>query len=174
MLFRSTGVFLDPNSTEYYVTEPLKKRGINNEQLFKTFIDQHGFLTLEKNQKYSDLLAELRSRGFWIQILTSRPESNLTSFYDTFSWLQRNSIDADGVAFAPEKYVWLTDQPFFSGGKYFAIDDSAKHASEYAKHGVKVVVPKKSYNEEAARMKNVLYVENDPDIHEILRFFDGV
>ena len=50
-----TGVFLDPNSAEYYVTEPLKKHGINNEQLFRSFIDQHGFLSLEKNEKYCKL-----------------------------------------------------------------------------------------------------------------------
>lgn len=160
---QTTGHFLDPQSKEYYNTDVLKKAGLNNETLFKGFIDSHGFLLLDRNDRYVKLLQYLKDRGFWIQIVTARPESNLTAFYDTYSWLYRHGIEADGIAFTPEKFVFLTDQPYYSTGKYFAVDDSAKHAAEYAKHGVKVLVPQKSYNTEVALLENVYYVPNVRD-----------
>ena len=159
----STGHFLDPASKEYYNTDVLKKAGLNNEALFKGFIDSHGFLLLERNEAYCSLLHNLKSRGFWVQIVTARPDSNLTAFYDTYSWLSRNNIDVDAVAFTPEKFVFLSDQPYYSGGRYFAVDDSAKHAAEYAKHGVRVVVPEKTYNKEVAGLDRVLYVPQNCD-----------
>lgn len=159
----TTGHFLDPDSKEYYNTDVLKKAGLNNETLFKSFIDSHGFLLLERNEAYSGLLRHLKSLGFWVQIVTARPETNLTAFYDTYSWLARHGIDADGVAFTSEKFVFLTDQPYYSSGRYFAVDDSPKHAAEYAKHGVGVVVPEKTYNQEVSGLSGVLYVPRDQE-----------
>ncbi len=159
----TTGTFLDPESHEYYNTDALKKTGLNNEFLFKTFIDQHGFLLLERNEKYFNFLRQLQDKGYWIQIVTARPDANLTAFYDTYSWLSRHGIEADGVAFTPEKFVFLTDQPYYNKGKYFAIDDSAKHSAEYAKHGVHTLVPEKSYNSEVKSLPNVSYVAKDED-----------
>lgn len=159
----TTGHFLDPESKDYYITDTIKAVGLNNETLFKGFMDSHGFLLLERNQQYYDFLGHLKSRGFWIQILTARPESNLTAFYDTYSWLARHGIEADGIAFTPEKFVWLTDQKYFSSGRYFAVDDSAKHAAEYAKHGVSCVVPEKTYNREVSSLTGVTYVPKESD-----------
>ena len=159
----TTGCFLDPESKEYYATDALKEKGLNNEALFRGFIDQHGFLLLDRNEAYFNLLKSLKARGHWIQIVTARPETDLTAFYDTYSWLARHGIDPDGVAFTPEKFVWLTDQPYFAKGKYFAVDDSAKHAAEYAKHGVVTVVPEKSYNTEVRNMSNIVYVPRGED-----------
>ena len=159
----TTGHFLDPESKEYYNTAVIKAVGLNNESLFRDFISGHGFLALERNETYCSALRHLKSMGYWVQIVTARPESNLTAFYDTYSWLSRHDIDPDGVAFTSEKFVWLTDQPYFSGGKYFAVDDSPKHAAEYAKHGVTVLVPEKSYNGEVSGVKNVIYVPRDVD-----------
>lgn len=164
----TTGCFLDPENTSYYATDVLKPAGLNNDVLFKSFIEQHGFLSLERDETYFGLLHHLQASGFWIQIVTARPERNLTAFYDTFSWLSRHGIDADGVAFTPEKFVFLTDQPYFLSGKYFAVDDSAKHAAEYARHGVPVLVPEKSYNREVAGLTNVHYVPRHVDPVDIL------
>jgi hypothetical protein len=166
----TTGTLLDPESTEYYNTDALKKTGLNNEFLFKSFIDQHGFLLLERNESYYGLLRHLQSKGYWVQIVTARPESNLTAFYDTYSWLARHGIEADGVAFTPEKFVFLTDQPYYSGQhRYFAVDDSAKHAAEYAKHSVTVIVPEKSYNREVSGLSNIHYVPKSHDPIEVLK-----
>jgi len=155
---RKCGHFIDPESDEYYNVREFKKLDINSEGYFKEFIDCHGLALLERDEAYIALLNHLKSQGYWIQIITSRPENELNCFYDTYAWLSMNKIDADGVAFAPEKFVWLTKQPYYSKGKYFAIDDSAKHAAEYAKHDVKVMVPEKSYNQEVKGINNISYV----------------
>ena len=47
-----------------------------------------------------------------------------------------------------------------------AVDDSAKHASEYAKHGIKVFLPKTHYNEEVHNMKNVSVFADPDDIYK--------
>jgi hypothetical protein len=155
---KKCGHFIDPESDEYYNVREFKKLGISSEGYFKEFMDGHGLLALERDEDYIGLLNHLKSRGYWIQIITSRPSSELACFYDTYSWLRRNEIEVDGVAFAPEKFIWLTKQPFYSKGKYFAIDDSAKHSAEYAKHGVKVLVPEKPYNQEVRGVNNIVYV----------------
>lgn len=158
-----TGHTFDPESDEYYNVKEFKKCGLSSEKYFKDFIDQHGFLLLDRNDKYHNLFRHLKESGYWVQVVTSRPASNLTAFYDTYSWLARNGLGADGVTFTPEKFVWLTDQEYFSGGRYFAVDDSAKHAAEYAKHGVKVIVPEKSYNREVVGRSNIVYVPREAD-----------
>lgn len=38
-----TGIFMDPESTEYYNTVKFKEHGLNSEFFFKKFIDDHGF-----------------------------------------------------------------------------------------------------------------------------------
>lgn len=158
-----TGHFIDPESDEYYNTREFKRLNINGDFLFRSFIDNHGFLLLDRNDQYLNLLRHLQGKGYWIQIVTSRPENNLTCFYDTYSWLSRHGIDADGVAFTPEKFVWLAEQPYYSKGKYFAVDDSPKHAAEYAKHQVQVLVPEKPYNAEVKGLKNISYVPHGVD-----------
>ena len=158
-----TGHFIDPESEEYYNVREFKRLNINSENFFKNFIDCHGFLLLERNDQYFKLLQHLKSQGYWIQIVTARPEANLTCFYDTYSWLARHGIEADGVAFTPEKFVWVSEQPFYARGKYFAVDDSAKHAAEYAKHSVVTVVPEKPYNKEVSGVSNIVYVPRNAD-----------
>lgn len=159
-----SGVFIDPACNEYYNVTRFRQAGLNSAEYFGKFIDAHGFLHLKRNRRYYDLLTYLKSRGYWVQILTARPESNLTCFHDTYSWLKRNDIPADAVAFSSEKFSWLSQQPYFSKGKYFAVDDSAKHSAEYAKHGVTVIVPQQTYNTEVKDLSDVVYVPSDIDI----------
>jgi hypothetical protein len=159
----TTGCEMDTESKDYYNAGTLKKHGLNNDELFRNFIDQHGFLLLERCEKYYGLLKHLKSRGYWIQLVTARPESNLTVFYDTYSWVTKHNVDPDGIAFTPEKFAWLTHQPYYTKGNYFAVDDSPKHASEYAKHGVVTVVPEKSYNADVRGQNNIVYVPQDED-----------
>lgn len=158
-----SGHHIDPESDEYYNTREFKRLGINGEGYFKSFIDSHGFLLLQRNEEYCSLLRHLKTNGYWVQIVTARSESNLTAFYDTYSWLSRHDIAVDAIAFTPEKFAWLSEQQYFTTGKYFAIDDSAKHAAEYAKHGVKVMVPEKPYNAEVKDTHNIIYVPRGAD-----------
>ena len=155
---KDSGIFIDPDSHEYYNISTFKEHGLSNEHYFRTFMEKHGFLRLEKNAKYVKMLQILKEMGFWIQIVTARPEDNLTAFYDTYSWLRRNEIPADGVAFTPEKFNWFSQQKIYGSQKFFAVDDSAKHAAEYVKHGVRVLVPEKPYNTELRGLKGITYV----------------
>lgn len=159
-----TGLDIDPNSTEYYNTAKFKEHGLNSEFFFKKFIDDHGFYRLELNKKYYELLLSLKSKGYWIQIITARDSNNLTCFYDTYAWLHLNNIPADDIAFNSEKFAWLAGQDFYKTAKLFAVDDSAKHACEYVKHGVTCVVPEKSYNIEVKNLEGIIYIKNDDDI----------
>ena len=157
-----SGFFIDPQNEEYYNISTFKAHGLSNEIYFRDFIADHGFLRLRVNEKYLSLMHHLKSAGYWIQILTARSDSNLRCFYDTFSWLARNQIPADSVAFATEKFSWLTHQEFYNEStQVFAIDDSAKHAAEYAKHSVPVLVPEKTYNKEVRGLSRITYIPFD-------------
>lgn len=161
-----TGIFMDPESTEYYNTVKFKEHGLNSEFFFKKFIDDHGFLRLGLNKKYYDFLMALKIKGYWVQIITARAADNLTCFYDTYAWLHLNSVPADDVVFTPEKFAWLAGQDFYKTAKVFAVDDSAKHSTEYAKHGVACVVPQKSYNFEVENSPGIIYVKNEEDVFD--------
>lgn len=158
-----TGVLLNAEGHEYYNITELKNAGLDNELLFNKFIDNHGFLNLDVNSKWNDVLVRLKEQGYWIQIITARPALNTTVFYDTYSWLVRHQIPADGVSFSFEKFPWLSSQPFYRTGNFIAIDDSSKHAAEYAKHNVVTVVPQKSYNTEVKLLENVIWTPHETD-----------
>jgi len=160
---RDSGIYMDPESPEYYNTSTLKEHGLSGETYFKSFIERHGFLDLPRCEPYVLLLKRLKDLGYWVQIVTARPDKNPTAFYDTYSWLRRNEIPADGVAFTTEKFNWLSQQSFYNATKHFAVDDSAKHAAEYAKHGVSVLVPEKSYNREIQGVNRIFYVPKSDD-----------
>lgn len=154
------GVNTDPNSPEYYNTVGLVKAGIEPEGVFREFISAGGFKTIPANKEIVKSMQELRDSGYWIHLLTARPSDNLKCFYDSYSWLNEMNIPFDAIDFSGEKFRWLADQDFFNSGDLVcAIDDSSKHAAEYAKHGVEVIVPDKSYNKEVHSMKGVTVLD---------------
>ena len=157
------GVFVDPMSEEYYATSTFKKVGVSNDEVFDAFVNGHGFDSLDVIEKYADLMRALSKAGCRIQVITARPAKNLIAYHDTYSWLARSRLPVDDVVFTPEKYVWLAGRPYYGKTKIIAVDDSAKHSAEYAKHGVPVIVPAKTYNREAADIAGVHYVEDDED-----------
>ena len=161
-----TGIVIDPNTTEYYNTTAFRENNIDSEEVFREFIRSRLFASLKPNKNFVDVFNMLKKKGFWMQILTARPADSLFCYYDTFEWLAHHGIEADAVAFSGEKFRWLSDQEFYGKTNVFAIDDSAKHASEYAKHGVDVIVPSTTYNQEVRERENVLYIDNHKDIIE--------
>ena len=161
---RRYGFFVDPMSAEYYNTTVFRQNGVSDSAVFQEFIDARGFSSLEVIQPYKNLMDALKSMGFWIHIVTARPEHSRFCYHDTYSWLYRNNIPADAVTFTPEKYAWLVGQAYMSAQRLFAIDDSPKHAAEYAKHGVRVLVPEKTYNREMLGLKNVTYALEGDDL----------
>lgn len=139
---------------EYYYTGPTGN--MSGEEAFSLFIEEGGFRGLEANMNMVNFLKTLRDQGYWIQLLTARPDDNLKCMYDTYYWLKENNIPYDNLAFSSEKYRWLSDKEFFREGLVtFAVDDSPKHASEYSSHGIDVLVPARSYNRDVWERDNI-------------------
>lgn len=148
---------------EYYYNG--KCGDLTGEEAFMEFIDEGKMLDIAVNQNFVTFLKKLKSENYWIQLLTARPHDNLKCVYDTYSWLRANNIPYDNVAFSAEKYRWLTDKTFFKKGAIkFAVDDSSKHAGEYAEHGIKTLVPKKSYNESVWNKDNIIVYDQESEL----------
>ena len=146
-LVHKYGVIADVESTEYYFITALASVDLNPEEVFSTFVREGGFRNIPVLSGAIRCLAVLRRMGYWIHLLTARPEENLRCLYDTFSWLSTHKIPFDDISFSTEKFRWCTQSKYYdSGAVKFVLDDSPKHALEYAKHGMHVKVPRKSYN----------------------------
>lgn len=148
-------VEFDLEDENYYVTQSVGN--MTNEEVFMEFIKDGGIRRLGVNESVVSSMHDLRKQGVWIHLLTARPEENLKCLYDTYFWLAKMNIPYDSVSFSPEKYRWLADKPFFRDGKIIcAVDDSPKHAQEYAQHEIPVFVPKRSYNTSIWDTENVI------------------
>ena len=160
-LFKKHEVIADVSSKEYYFIDALRKKNLNPELTFLDFVSEGGFSSLPAVSGAKKLLQSLRGMGYWIQILTARPEENLQCKYDTYHWLSENQMPFDDLAFASEKFRWCAQSRYYDGDNIaFAIDDSPKHVSEYVKHGIECWTPKKSYNEEVWEKDNVFLYDN--------------
>lgn len=144
---------------EYYASTPLKEKGINPEATFKDFISDRKLREIEPIDGMIDVLNHAQKMGYWIQLLTARPDQNLICLYDTYHWINQTSIPFDGLAFSGEKYRWVVQSPFY-GHVAACIDDSPKHAAEYATHGLLVLSPELSYNTSLKEVKNVIHYNN--------------
>lgn len=158
------GVAVDLKGKEYYNTSCIVDAGLDPNTVFQDFISAGGMMNLEPVTWLMEEIAALRRSGHWIQILTARPQENPMCECSTYAWLARHGLEVDGVAFSPEKYRWLTTQDFYlRGAVRFAIDDSPKHALEYASHGVHLLAPSKTYNEQLIGVKNIDVYDNRED-----------
>jgi len=174
-LIDEKGIDVDINSKEYYHVIPVKGSGFSPEGLFEEFIDSGHLRDLEIISETIDALNQLKMMGFWIHLLTARPDKNLQCLYDTYYWLERSGLNFDRVSFSPEKMIWLTKTEYFeSGSVVCAIDDSVKHAMEYAKHGIKVVSPKMSYNMELQNQENVTIYKTPQGLLDIIMQLSGM
>ena len=169
-------VHVSPDSREYYTSSEVKKAGLNPEQVFFEFIDQRKIRYLESDDDMIREINKLKDDGFWIQLLTARPKENLVCLYDTYFWLENSNLKYDMLDFSGEKYRWCAQSDYFDQGKIVcAIDDSAKHAAEYAKHNIPVFLPSTSYNQEVHNMENVFVLNNsDTLFDDIKNLFNSV
>ena len=147
-LYNKFKVRADVNSKEYYFITALSQINLNSESVFKMFLDDEGFANLTINPDTLELLHQLKHKGYWIHLLTARPEEELQCLYDTYFWIWQQNIPCDAISFSPEKFRWCAKSKYYDANAIkFAIDDAPKHANDYAKHGIKCLVPLKSYNE---------------------------
>jgi len=152
------GIFIPQDYPEYYASTPLNEKGINPEASFKDFISDRKLRTIDVIDGMIDVLDQAQKMGYWIQLLTARPDQNLICFYDTYHWIRHVGIPFDGLAFSGEKYRWIVMSQFY-GHVAACIDDSPKHAAEYANHGLLVLSPALSYNDSLNNVKNVIRYE---------------
>ncbi len=158
-------VDVDVNSTEYYHVRPIKDVGLSPEGLFQEFIDSGHLRDLEVIHGIVGVLNQLKMMGFWIHLLTARPDKNLQCLYDTYYWLNLSGLKFDRISFSAEKMIWLTKSEYFdSGSVVCAIDDSVKHSMEYAKHGVTVIAPTMSYNTEMHDVDNITMYDTPQEL----------
>ena len=138
-------VHADPRSTHYYMVDELRDAGVNPEAAFRRFISEGGMFMLDAVHGSVEMIQDLVARGFWVHIVTARPEEDPACKYSTYMWLHEMGVPCHKLSFTPEKYRWLV-QSGYGDRVVCAIDDSSKHAAEYLKHGVPVVCPRKTYN----------------------------
>lgn len=159
-LRKNCNVDIDDNSKSYYSSVEVKKAGFSPEKVFIDFVEQGNLLNIRPIFNMIIKINELYNKGYYIQLLTSRPESNLRCKNQTYVWLKNAGLKYDNLSFASEKYLWVARQDFYMQNKVvFAIDDSPKHALEYASHGVTCLIPKTSYNSDIAGKKNIYHFE---------------
>jgi len=145
----------DEQSSEYFISKTVA--GKSGDTLLQEFIDAGYLKNLDVCQNVLVGLKKLRADGYWIHILTARPESELKCLNETYSWLSLHVKEFDSVQFSSEKYIAIAGLEAYSKGKIIcAVDDSPKHAAEYAMHGVKCLVPKRSYNQGVWNNDNII------------------
>ena len=164
-LFQDYGLEADVESEQYFFVDEILATGIlNPEKVFDAFVQKRHFRNIPLISGAKDFLLEMRSRGYWIHLLTARPKENLKVFYDTYFWLKENQIPFDRIDFTPEKFRWCMSSEYYdSDAIEYAIDDSPKHALEYANHHMSVKVPLKSYNK-SITSSNVTFYNNLKDL----------
>lgn len=164
------GIYTDPNSTEYYSTKEVKEAGFLPEGVFQEFILDGGLRNIKPDTEMISVINRLYDEGYWIQILTARPKDNITCLHDTFHWISRAGVKFHHLDFSPEKFRWLVQRDFYDEDQVVcAIDDSAKHASEYAKHSVEVLSPIKSYNQELKNISKVTLYNKPELVYNLIR-----
>ena len=166
----SHGIKISHDYPEYYASTPLKDHGINPESSFKDFISDRGLRTIEVIEGMVETLQRSREIGFWVQLLTARPDQNLICLYDTYSWLDAAGVPFDGISFSGEKYRWIVQSQFY-GRVAACIDDSPKHSAEYASHGLSVISPVLAYN---VSLNDVPGVIRYNDSNHLLSILDGI
>lgn len=168
------GVNVDVNSSEYYFTEGIPREKYNPELIFQDFIEARMLRTLTVDQSMISAVNDLYDKGYWIHVLTARPDWNQTCKYDTYTWLSNSGLKFHRISFSPEKMIWAAKSKYYDGNAIFcAIDDSPKHSREYAKHGVKVISPKKPYNSELESVDNVFVVKSADEVEAVIQNFNG-
>jgi uncharacterized HAD superfamily protein len=92
-----------------------------------------------------ELLKYIKSKGYYIIILTARPIDEVNSLVmQTTNWLKKNNLEYDYLTFEKDKDLEIIKK--FKNIK-FAIDDNRHLANNIAAQGYKVFLINNQYNE---------------------------
>lgn len=167
-LSETKGAVISYDCPEYYAASAARDLGHNTEQLFKDFIAERQLRKIPAARDAQFFMQQLHEMGYWVQILTARPADNPLCLFDTARWLQTNEIYFDDVAFSGEKFRWIV-QSKFANHVALCVDDSPKHAAEFASHNLRTFSPIQPYNSALRRQEGVTMVENLTQIINNLR-----
>jgi len=153
---------LDQNSDQYYCTSELSQAGLNPEGVYERFIQESQVRSIPLIDSAASSIRLAKESGCFVQVLTARPGDNNRLCYDTYTWLQDHGLLSciDSVAFSGEKLRWIMKREWYNTGYLVcAFEDSPKHASEYASHGITTFVPEMSYNTGLQGRNNIVFYE---------------
>jgi hypothetical protein len=157
---REMNVKIDPDSTMYYSI---------TEEMYMSFIENRQLRDMPTKPGMVEVVNRLYDEGYWIQLLTARPKEHLVCKYDTIAWLEHVGLKCHRVSFTPEKYLWLARTDYFEKGQVVcAVDDSAKHALEYAKHGIPTLSPRTPSNGELEGVKNIQMYDEAEELYAMI------
>ena len=113
-----------------------------------------------------ELLQELKIRGYYIIILSSRPVDKYNELIiQTTNWLKKNNLEYDYLMFGEEKHLDII-QKF--GTVEFIVEDNRKFANNIAKHGYKVYLLDNKYNQGETE-ESIKRIKSLNEIYEILK-----
>jgi len=151
----------DEDSTAYYSI---------TEEMYMKFIEARRLKSMRTNISIVETINKLYDEGYWIHLLTARPADLLVCKYDTYAWLEKSGIKCHRISFSPEKYLWLARTDYYKSEKVVcAIDDSPKHATEYAKHGVHTLSPRTSVNADLENVENVTMYDTADGLYNFVK-----
>lgn len=91
-----------------------------------------------------ELLHELKLRGYFITIMTSRPINEYNNLLlQTINWLRKNNLEHDFLYFSDRKHLDIIEK--FKNLE-FMIEDNRAFANEVSKHGYRVFLVTNEYN----------------------------
>ena len=160
-------VKLDRENDQYYSTSELIKEGLNPEDVYSHFIQERQVTTIPIIESAVQCMKVAKELGCYVQILTARPEENARLCYDTYTWLKEHDVMQyiNAIAFSGEKFRWAMKQPWYNSKHLVcAIDDSPKHAGEFASHEIRTLMPITNYNKDLVGTSNIVgYDPKSPD-----------
>lgn len=171
-LMRRHGIHVDPNCSEYYFIESLVGTNMSSLELYEQFVSERNMVDLEPSDAV-EAINRLSRADVWVQLVTARPRDNLPCRYDTYHWLRDSGVCFDGIAFTGEKLAWVTHSRFHTSGRVAcAVDDGPSHVISYATHGMRTLMPIKSYNEHISHENVVPYRTGDELYDNIITLVD--
>lgn len=119
---------------------------------------------LVRPEAFNSLL-EIKNRGYYIIILSSRPVQEINSLImQTTNWLRKNGLIYDYLIFEKEKHLEIIQK--FSNVK-FVVEDNRAYANSIAKYGSKVFLVDNKYNKGDLE-PNVVRIQNINDILKLI------
>jgi len=121
--------------------------------------------TFEPKEGAKELLNFLKSKGYFIVIMTSRPiEEYNELLFQTINWLRKNGLEYDFLYFSKRKHLDIIEK---FNNLSFMIEDNRAYANAVSNHGYRVFLVDNEYNKGETN-NGVIRVHNLSEISEYI------